>query len=495
MHRSIRTQREKKVAVNIIMSGFWKLLRAPLLCCIGLTCEAYLVWQLFHSAIWMEIVMPQQEQHERQSSFLPPLLLLVAGSSLVTTLIFCCGCTMLWWYDLYHVYVVESSTIRTIVRAALTYSLDDFLALLCDPTRLVTWVAGGWLIPTTLYGLPHTTAVQRSRVLRSSGLIVPTVDDPDGETVLLQPGGWLTLLPKMLQTTIHDIVTREKQQDDDTVADSSSPLLLPSNKSMIIHKGAAPDMVDVSLERALSGDDEDDAEEYYFPYSVSPIYTSSMNAHDDKELRSTEEVESKESEMPTLRRKAQDDRTTPLQSVENELYQVFSSSIRTMLREKVGNVFGPDLQDRQWPMLAVAISCTGLFWLQQRHSATARSLLNHIVQLVFMAGTSSVATASILLAIVIPLLLREEQQTSPRPLSQPSHNKSLFLHNLWSLASSVGLARPAAIPRSLVTDLATKIRIPWRGTIAALVLFYFRRRYVKNHHHQRKSVAMPNRFS
>jgi hypothetical protein len=371
------------------------------------------------------------------------------------------------------------------------------LALLCDPTRLVTWVAGGWLIPTTLYGLPHTTAVQRSRVLRASGLIVPTVDDPDGETLLLQPGGWLTLLPKMLQTTIHDIVTREEQQDDDTVADSSSPLLLPSIKSMMmIHTGAAPDMVDVtSLERALSGDDEDDAEEYYFPYSISPIYTSGMNADDDKELRSTKEVESKESEKPTIQRQAQDYRTTPLQSVEDELYQVFASSIRTMLREKVGNVFGPDLQDRQWPMLAVAISCTGLFWLQQRQSATARSLLNHIVQLVFMAGTTSVVTASIGLAIAMPLL-REEEQTSPRPLSPPPHNKSLFLQNLWSLASSVGLARSAAIPRSLGTDLATKIRIPWRGTIAALVLFYFRRRYVKNHHHyQRKSVAMPNRFS
>jgi hypothetical protein len=435
----------------------------------------------------MEIVMPQQEHHERQSSFLPPLLLLVvAGSSLVTALILCCGCTMLWWYDLYHVYVVESSTIRTIVRAALTYSLDDFLALLCDPTRFVTWVAGGWLIPTTLYGLPHTTAVQRSRVLRASGLIVPTVDDPDGETLLLQPGGWLTLLPKMLQTTIHDIVTREKQQHNDTVADSSSPLLLPPIKSMMmIHTGAAPDMVDVRLERALSGDDEDDGEEYYFPYSVSPIYTSSMNADDDKELRSTEEVESKENEKPTIQRQAQDDRITPLQSVENELYQVFASSIRTMLREKFDNVFGPDLPDRQWPLLAVAISGTGLFWLQQRHSATARSLLNHIVQLGFMAGTSSVATASIVvLAMVMPVLLREEEQTSPRPLSQPPHSKPLILQNLWSLASSVGLARPAAIPRSLVTDLATKIRIPWRGTIAALVLFYFRRRYIKTHHHQ-----------
>jgi hypothetical protein len=131
-------------------------------------------------------------------------------------------------------------------------------------------------------------------------------------------------------------------------------------------------------------------------------------------------------------------------------------------------------------------------------------MLNHTVQALFMAATGSAAVGSIVLGIVMPLWLRQQREHQEQRTVHHHHPpaNATFLQNMWSLvtASSLALARATAVavvPRSplCITDLS-KLRIPWRGTIAALVLFYFRRRYLsQNRHRRRKSVAGPDRYS
>jgi hypothetical protein len=518
----------------IAMSFAWKLLRAPLLCTVGLTYEAYVVWQIFHSTAWVELSqqehdhLQQQQPQQPCSSCLAPLLF---ATSLATAMIFCYGCSLLWWYDVYHVCVVESPTVRTLVTAALSHSLDDVLTVLCDPTRLVTYAVGAWLLPTTLYGLPYTTAAQRSRVLRAAGFL-PAVtaegaddneeeeeeynddEDENGESkILMQPGGWMKLLPKQLQTTLHDIANGGGEMCDTNLHGLSSPSLLLSsstNKSAMNLPGR---MANDSMDHASSTDDEDenDKEGCYFPYSVSPIYAPSIGVNvdddddeDDKDLPGTERQEMEHGEDLSLGQGG-DTATMPLQSVEIELYQVVAASVRRVLLEKFAASIGREeeeqQQQRRW--LAVAMACTGLFVLQQRHCATARSMLNHTVQALFMAATGSAAVGSIVLGIIMPLWLRQQREHQEQRTVHYHHppENTTFLQNVWSLvtASSLALARATAVavprsPRS-ITDLA-KMRIPWRGTIAALVLFYFRRRYLgQNRHRRRQSVAGPDGFS
>jgi hypothetical protein len=387
------------------MSSAWKLLRAPLLCTVGLTYEAYVVWQIFHSAAWVELSQPeqdhlsqQQQQHLSYSSCLAPLLF---ATSLATAMIFCYGCALLWWYDVYHVCVVESPTVRTLVATALSYSLDDVMTVLCDPTRLATYAVGAWLLPTTLYGLPYTTAAQRSRVLRAAGFLPAATtaegtddddeeedddnddEDENGESkILMQPGGWMKLLPKKLQTILHSIVNGGGEKCDTNGHDLSPSLLLSStttNKSAMNLPGR---MANDSMDHASSTDDEDENDgerEYYFPYSVSPIYAPNIDVivdgadddDDDKEPLGTERQEMEHGEELSLEQGG-GTATMPLQSVEIELYQVVAASVRRVLQEKlaaatasIGREEEEQQQQRRW--LAVAIACTGLFVLQQRH--------------------------------------------------------------------------------------------------------------------------------
>jgi hypothetical protein len=133
-----------------------------------------------------------------------------------------------------------------------------------------------------------------------------------------------------------------------------------------------------------------------------------------------------------------------------------------------------DLKDHRFSLLTVAIASLSLFGLQQRQSATARSILNHIGHGVWMTGTCAVAIGSIL-GIVVPHMLLPEETNDETSTKTTRSNATCLVRTTTA--------------QSILSNF-TK-RISWKGTIAALVLFYFRRRYLIRH----GQSNMPRRFS
>lgn len=234
------------------------------------------------------------------------------------------------------------------------------------------------------------------------------------------------------------------------------PRRLQTTISEILHtqKESAPEMVEVSMERMSEDGDEPD----YCPYSISPIYHAKKQP-EDATIDTTSQTIVPEDAV--------------LSSVEVELYQVFSTAVRKILNETLAHI---NQESQKLPLLLVAASSLGIFAVHQRHSAKARSLLKTLIELGVMAGTSSTAVAS-LLGLVGPMLYRDAPQ------------EQSLLQKMCGFASGIGLIR-WTIPSS-VADVK---RIPWRGTIAALVLFYFRQRYAASRkRHER--YAAPRGFS
>ena len=334
------------------------------------------------------------------------------------------GCMLLFFYDLFYELIMESEYVRSMVAAAAECSLDEMLAVVCDPTQLLTWISALWVIPTTIYALP-TEPKERSRVLRAAGFLPAD----SGDEILLEPGAWKVLLPQLLQTTVSKI------QTDNSIDISTTP-----------------EMVEVSMERMSDDGNDDDC-----PYSISPIYHKNTTLPLEDPISNHETTKHIEE--------------SPLSSVEAEFFRVVSTRIQKMMNAKLAETSH---------LLVVAISSLTIFVLHQRNSASARNMLQKILELGIMAGTSSTAVASIL-GLVIPLF-------PPASSSQPQEPPS-WLQKICGIASAVGLVK-SSVPSSL-SDIVTK-QIPWRGTIAALVLYYFRHRFMAS---RKRRSGMPQGFS
>ena len=360
-----------------------------------------------------------------------------------------------------------------LLETAAQWSLDDALRfLVCElPTHLATWIAGCVLLPVTLYALVPTTLEQRARVLRAAGVL-----DDDDDTILTEPGAWRQLLPGAVQ---HLLQTREEK---DAAA-----------------AAAAAVEEQVGSDAASSSDDDDEEESCCVrsPYSISPVWTRTMN----KEQKEST-LEQKAAAATTERiSNSQLQQQQKEQQTENlELHEMLQTIVTDLLKAKVGGLLQQPQQ--QTVALSVASSAAAVLFLQMRHSATARALVRQVVHGTVAAGSGMALLAS-LVALLGPRYYHVVASASSLLLGDPAAQRrnvpgssgvngnsnntidwKLVLSPLITAAAlataTTGMPSPGSLPlrlRMTTTALRQKLgRFSWKGAAAVLVWMIFQQR-------------------
>lgn len=282
----------------------------------------------------------------------PPSVALLVVSNLLILSLWSSYCAYVFSQD---VYKQAIRTLQPTIASANQVSLDQVLTVLCDPNLWLTYVAGVWMLPMTLYNLP-TNSEQRAQVLQAAGVSI-------SEDILVTAGGWQQLLPPRVQRWLHHVVehsdtkmapeaTTELERSFETVSDNSSTDLEP--------------LVEVSS-----------------PYSISPVYSL---PHPPAPAPDTDD----EPPQPEAIRLP----TVPLSAPNNDpILMLWNILVQTLKSKVLAHVE----QNSSSTTLALTgvLAGTGLLVTQLRYSRTAR----HLLQTLGHVGVASVSTATVLMSL------------------------------------------------------------------------------------------------
>jgi hypothetical protein len=404
-------------------------------------------------------------EHIPHGAFIPLVLFFVLGITMLWTLI-CCS---LFGKDVYS-RIVQPLVLKPVLLNATQYSLDEIFRTICDPTQLATVLSACWMVPVTLYTVP-TTEQQRAQVLSAAG-VLPPVSIADGTNqevcqIFTQPGGWVSLLPewfqKVAQPMISDFDENSSRLDHNhscrQYCDASNTILREAK----VMEGSMH-LQDVTSATTVDEDDsDDDTHEAMHSLRHLPNPTSSK-------VRESAFAECTE---PTARVSPKMESSVP--HSEPELPELFCQIWIDMIQNKWDRICRR-LQKQRSNMAITAMVTFTVLWLQIRYSPSARKMIRNVAHMLLTtsAGITFLgSTVAFLTPYFYQTWLKQHHESAPLGSNGPSpEHLSVLLSSLLSSLKNT-------IPKSMLTtkEIAKKMQVffrKWKGTVAVLVLAYFR---------------------
>jgi hypothetical protein len=465
----------KQVPVLQQSSHYMKLFRGPILWPFGLSIGIYcsmIVWDYVSSL---------------HVAFLPIQVTLL----FIFVVVWTAKCVSIFINDAY-VGFVYPSIVKPAIMGATKYSLDDLFTLICDPSRLGTYISAFFLLPITLYILP-TTPQQRAHVLSHIGILPNTkIDDhsPIYDTkVFTEAGGWKYLLPSQIQSLVDNCCSSGIQNDQTNNNNNSN-----NNNNNNRFQGDETIILDGIWHHdvATASTDDDDAT-CDSEVDIDGKYNSSINTKRNYSRNHHESLPRKQTPLKgeSKRRPSPKISTESIPTHQNDVVSNIIVKIFIDLIQNKFHTLSQRIQKQQSTIIMTAITTMTILIMQLRYSRTARSIINNVFHII-LTTTSSITLLTTFVALLTPYVHQQllhqmsMQSQIPRNTYKPTVNDIFRLFSKFLLSSRLTYNNnyPNAfttIPKLIVPtmDNLPKFASKWKGTIAVFLLTYFQYRYRK----------------
>jgi hypothetical protein len=406
-------------------------------------------------------------------------------------------CTSIFVSDAY-LGIIYPIIVQPVIIEATKYSIDDLCAIICDPSRLATYISALFVLPITLYTLP-TTPQQRASILTSIGILSHLKNEnrsPDKETkTFTEAGGWKYLLPQKIQILIDKCCQNVVSNPNDNDINKQN-----RGQTVIVDGIWYHDIVTASTDD--DDDDDNNNDDDYDDTSNSEVDNDGTNS-DSTTRRSNSRLHRESSPRKhcpfkenskrhsNQSRRTESSESEPTNQSDDIVFDVAMKVFIDLIQNKLNGV-SRRIQNHKSTIAMTAITTMTILVTQLRYSRTARSILNNIMH-ICITTTSSITLLTTFLAFITPYINQKLLQPDSKHPNISGHtNKATVNDNIRRFTATIlssimttntqnGWSDNVTIPKSIV-PIVNNVHYyvsKWKGTIAVFLLAYFQYRYRK----------------